>query len=484
MAMGHVALLLGGIVALSALLRGLFLSDKSLWLDETFSVWMAQLDGRHFLTVLMAEPYMMLYYVLLHFWLGLGESEFVVRSLSVLFAVATIPMLYALGARLFGARAGLLGALLLAVNAFHIMHAQNTRSYSLLTFLVTTSSLFFVKSIEHPTRRHWVGYVLTSVLGVYSHSYAALVLVAHVASLVFLPRRAVPWKSLVWSLSSIALLLLPLAMLVLMGGAQKYTWIPEAGFFTVLRAFSALAGAGGPPLLVAYLLCCLIALFQAMRGKSSAATAYWPWQYGFLLTWLFVPFILTLAVSVVIPAFSMRYLIICLPPVVLLAAFGIARVRPRWMFVGTIAVVVSLATYGIFKHYTSVREDWRALTRYVISEGKSGDAVLFYLRDGFIAFDYYSRRFNGLPDRPAIVFPPATETDYSMFFTHGVRRVPPSDALLDYLPSRYSRVWLIMTSMWEPSTVGQNIRDSLANHYHMVKRTEFPELAVWLYSHH
>jgi uncharacterized membrane protein len=66
---------------------------------------------------------MALYYFLLRFWLTLGGSEGFVRGLSVLFSVATIPITFFLGARLFGRRAGLLASLLLAVNAYHIHYA-------------------------------------------------------------------------------------------------------------------------------------------------------------------------------------------------------------------------------------------------------------------------------------------------------------------------------------------------------------------------
>ena len=37
---------------------------------------------------------MTLYYLLLHFWLKLGDSEFLTRSLSSVFAVATVPVVY------------------------------------------------------------------------------------------------------------------------------------------------------------------------------------------------------------------------------------------------------------------------------------------------------------------------------------------------------------------------------------------------------
>ena len=44
---------------------------------------------------------MALYYVLLRGWIHLGDSEFMVRALSVLMGVLTIPAIYYLGKQLF-----------------------------------------------------------------------------------------------------------------------------------------------------------------------------------------------------------------------------------------------------------------------------------------------------------------------------------------------------------------------------------------------
>src|SRR2546425_3307417 len=119
---------------LAAGLGFLRLGAKSGWLDEAESVAHARLGVRSLLHVLDGgDPNMGLYYVLLHFWIRIfGESESAVRGLSVLFGVLAVPAIYLVGARLFGRAAGLVAALLLAVNAFFIQYAQEARSYSLV----------------------------------------------------------------------------------------------------------------------------------------------------------------------------------------------------------------------------------------------------------------------------------------------------------------------------------------------------------------
>ena len=102
------------------------------------------------------------YFLLLHFWLMLGSSLGFLRGLSVLFSVATIPVIYALGARLFGRNAGLIAAWLLAINAFHIRYAQEIRGYAMVALLCDAGDLAarpqsagaFLRGAGRPIRPH------------------------------------------------------------------------------------------------------------------------------------------------------------------------------------------------------------------------------------------------------------------------------------------------------------------------------------------
>src|SRR5260370_29673726 len=129
------------ITLVAALLRLHGIASKSFWLDEGISVEIARLPWRQFFYVLRRrEINMALYYLLLHFWLALGTTEGFIRGLSVLFSVATVPALYALGARLFERVAGLLAAWLLAINAYHIRYAQEASGYALVVCLSTLAA--------------------------------------------------------------------------------------------------------------------------------------------------------------------------------------------------------------------------------------------------------------------------------------------------------------------------------------------------------
>jgi mannosyltransferase len=108
------------ITALALFIRLHLLGQNSFWGDELASVRRAQLDWQSFWELISGAPAMTLYYVVLRFWILLSDSEFTVRILSVIPAVATVPIIYLLGKRLFDAKIGVIAALLLVVNAFHI----------------------------------------------------------------------------------------------------------------------------------------------------------------------------------------------------------------------------------------------------------------------------------------------------------------------------------------------------------------------------
>ena len=217
----------GGVIAvttLAALLRLVYLGRESLWLDELFSVAFANLNGQTLWRVVStAEANMALYYYLLHFWIRLGQSEAMIRSLSAVTGLMTVPVVYLLGKRMFGTRVALLGALLLAANTFHIRYSQEARGYSLVVLLITLSCLFFVRAMERESRSDWAWYVVTGTLAVYSHFFALLVLVSGYASLVMFPPRNVPWRRLLVSVALIGFLTAPLAFYLLKYSTMSLT---------------------------------------------------------------------------------------------------------------------------------------------------------------------------------------------------------------------------------------------------------------------
>lgn len=430
----------------AAWLRFHGLTAKSFWFDEGFSVGIARLGWTDFLQLLWhREANMAVYYLLLRFWIKLGVSEFLVRSLSVVAAVGTIPVIYALGARLFRQRVGLIAAVLLAVNAFSVRYSQEARGYTLLVLLVTLSSWFLVRSIEERTSRDWWLYTLSAVLVVYSHFYGILIVGAQIASLIFLPRSLLDRARFFRFLRFFLYALLPLALFVWRTGSQPMSWIPPLNVHILAHFFRSLAGNGGNLLLaacaIAWLVAALTGLGLLVRQPRSIAG----WHYAFLLTSFVFPIVVVVLVCCFKSAFLARYLIVCLPASVLLVAAGISRCRPAWLRTAFLAVIVVLSVRGIVSYYRVdfdiARDDWRSASYYLLANARPGDGVFFYTSPGRFTFEYY-RLLAGKPaNDPLVIYPSSGEG-----FTYRDFLVSPLGEVLQNPLPEPKRVWLFLNN--------------------------------------
>jgi hypothetical protein len=95
-----------------AALRLLHLGAKSLWLDEPATVAIARLPWPQFKHIWWygEASFQGAYFLLMRGWLHLGQSEAWIRLPSAIFAIASIPLIYALARRLAGETAALASA--------------------------------------------------------------------------------------------------------------------------------------------------------------------------------------------------------------------------------------------------------------------------------------------------------------------------------------------------------------------------------------
>ncbi len=457
-------------LVLATLLRLFRLGTKSFWLDEAASVTLARLDWQSFwIAITHRQANMVLYYVLLRGWIKLGSSEFAMRSLSVVAGVAAIPAIYLLGTRLFGPRAGRVAALLLSVHAFHIRYSQEARAYSLLMFLAVTSCLLFLLSLKQPSRKNWAAYVLTSTLMVYAQAFGAWMLLAQWSSL-FFRRSEIAWKQFLCSAAMICLLISPLAYCLLFASdrTQLY-WLTRPTLQDACKFALDMTGNGGSLLLLAYGALALIGVGAGVGLRSHSASAD-SWKYWFLLTWLILPVALALVISLRWPVFEPRFLIFCLPPLVLLASDTLARIRSSVLFAAALMILLGLSLSGTYSYYRSRADaehtdDWRNATRYVLSQERASDSVLFSYSEERLAFDEYQRQFH-LSGSPIHEFPEQTDLELLR-----LRPSRPSPQLLNEIVAGYKRVWVI--TAFQPNQHSLPTETALKAHFSEYEERSF-----------
>jgi 4-amino-4-deoxy-L-arabinose transferase-like glycosyltransferase len=173
-----------------------------------------------------------LYYVLAWFWSQIfGLGEFGIRSLSALLGAALVAVAYFIGRRLGSHRAGLIAALLVAVNPLMVWYSQEARTYALLALLSALSFWAFVRALDQAEPRSMALWAIASSLAVLSHYFAAFLVGPEAVWLVLATRR----RSAILATAAVAAVGAALVPLVISQADNRTQWIEKLGLWSRVR---------------------------------------------------------------------------------------------------------------------------------------------------------------------------------------------------------------------------------------------------------
>lgn len=217
------------LMAAAVLLRVAFLDQQSLWFDEGVGLIFsgcAELSGclERMLDTRASERFQLVYPLLLHVWRqAFGESEIALRSLSVLFGIAALPVIWATARRSFGTMHATWTLAFAAFSAFTIVHAQEARPYTLFLLLAAAQIWLFMSARRGSGSARIALFLVTAVaswVGVFPLLFSVALALADLADR--------PWR-----LSSI--------------GAWLAWWLPAGLLCVPAVAYYGIAAAGTPP---------------------------------------------------------------------------------------------------------------------------------------------------------------------------------------------------------------------------------------------
>lgn len=488
--------------ATGAAVRFVCIACKPFWFDECFSVEVARIGWLNFLHLLWwREANMSLYYVLLRIWLHFGHTPFFIRSLSAIIAAATVPAIYWLARLLYDRRVALIAAALFAFNGYDVRYAQEARSYSLFVLLATLSSGFLIAWLQHPTRRNWRGYVVLSILAVYAHFYALLLIAVHGLVLYRMggtrfageqDEPALP-TALKRAWITIGIAVLPLLIFVAKTGAGPIKWIHRPGLVDLFQLYKHLAGGSSWILLLLMAAACVAAIFPLDRWLLRRAQSWEIWRSQFLLIWLLFPPLLTALLSFARPVFLARYMIFCLPAFLILAAVGLARLRQPWLLGSAWAAILVLCCQGISFVYANDFDDERdasgTATNVILDQAHPGDAILFHIAETRIPYEFFRSLRAGVNTAstsysgrlgPEIIFPHHdTGLDYRDFTGK------PTADLVRSVSAAHPRVWVMLMNngpAGKPDPTTEMLNKTLPESFPRWRTWEFARVEVRLYS--
>jgi len=210
----RVAIAVGTLTVLGAVLRFYRLGHQGFWFDEGNTALLVHLSpGKMLGLIPQSESTPPLYYCVAWVWARVfGYGEVGLRSLSAVAGILTVPIAFGAGAKLVSLRAGIIASALAAVNPLLIWYSQEARSYELLVLFSALSMLAFAYVLDRPTPRASAGWVIASALALATHYYAILIVVPQVAWLLMVHHRRRPVQAAVGVVALCGLALIPLAL--------------------------------------------------------------------------------------------------------------------------------------------------------------------------------------------------------------------------------------------------------------------------------
>jgi mannosyltransferase len=398
---------------------------------------------------------------------------------------------------LYDRRVALITAALFTFNAYSVRYSQEARSYALFLLLATLSSAFLVAWLREPSRRNRLGYIFASVLAVYSHLYALLLIVTHWLALKTFGSSVdnagtQVSRQLRRASIAIGLAVLPLLIFVAKTGAGPIRWISRPGLRDLFEFYEHLSGGSTWILPTLCAVGCAAATIPAGKRLLAKAQDWETWRTQFLLVWLFFPVALTASLSFFRPVFLGRYMIFCLPALLILVAAGLARLRPIWMLGAALVVVLLLSAQGILFVYGNDFEQERdasgQATDFILDHAQTGDGVVFYIPATRGAYEFFRSVLAGentaspdftRPFGPEILFPHhAAGLDYRDFTGK------PTTEFLRAIATSHPRVWIMLMNNGganpDPTTV--MITSALAGSFEKVQTWNFTKVELRLYS--
>lgn len=374
----------------------------SLWTDESITLSAAARTPAELWALLQRiDAVHGVYYAAMSGWTALfGDSAFAVRLPSALAAGATALGVLQLVRLLASNATAWTAALVCATLPRLTWGGIEARPFIFAAALAVWATYLMVKATRRPSAARWTAYGAVAAVGVAVNIYLVLLIVAHVATAMFLPRSR---RALIgWAIAAVAAVAVNAPIILLVRSQQgqlgdqgdrsassiarkvliNQLFLGETptadaapGWFTRAWQIGAIVAAA---LGLAAML--LAVIRRPATGDDRRALL------AVALPWLLVP---TVAIAVyavaVSPIYQPRYLTLTAPAGAILIAAGVRAMRARW-WVSAAAVVYVVAIGVVFASqripFAKSGSDWSAAADIVARDSMEGDAVYFAPRDG------------------------------------------------------------------------------------------------------
>lgn len=372
------------------------LGHEGFWIDEFYSMRDAAVFQKNPLEGYKDNQIRPLFYVLLSIWMRFGSSDAWLRSLSVVFAIISVFLIYRIGRRMLGENEGLIAATLLMTSPYFISHAQQVRMYDMSVCLGLAGALFLANALliepnQQPSQKALAGWALFRLLAILTFPLNLTLLIPDTLMILW---RFCREPAILVSLSKWLLLLLLLWSPAVVSVIRETS--PTSDYSTSRAQYVARPGLSnlifplkfwmvqtpvvliGPKVHLFYKffslpIFALIGAALIQKHKSPAL-----FQIG---AWLIVPLIPIIVVSsFAAQLWEPRYILFVSPYLFLLLAAGFTRLWRQWKPAAiVIAAIYVVAIGGALAQYFTVQnnQDFRFNIETIEQHDQPGDAIVW-----------------------------------------------------------------------------------------------------------
>ncbi len=366
----------------------------SLWGDEVTSLMSAQRPLPSLFTMLRhVDAVHGTYYFGLHWWVAVfGPSPFSIRFPSAIAVGLTVAAVVIVATRLGSARLGVIAGIVCCILPRVTYMGEEARSFAFSAAIVAWLTVILLELLrrEKAPIRLWVGYGALLAVGVYVFLYVALFALVH--ALILLSARAPGALLRRWA-TTVGVAVVAAAPIVIFAILERnqISYLASRDQLSPNTVFSAL-WFGAPWFAAAAWALIVVALVDAIRMRVRRSKAgvkadlfestRTPSLVLVSSAWLFLPTLLLVLGSAVVPSFTARYVSFCAPAAALLIACGIDALSRGRRWVDAIALVAlgALAAPIYLAQrtpYSKNDSDWAVISSVIGSHAVAGDAVVF-----------------------------------------------------------------------------------------------------------
>jgi mannosyltransferase len=379
----------------SALIRIYHIESQSLWFDEIFTVLITRLSLMESLVILIGDGvHPPLFYFLQRPISLLGESHLLVRLPAFIYGVFSVVLFYIITDKWIGRKCAVLAAIFLALSPFHVWYSQDARMYTLLTLLALASMAGYVTFLNRPSFLGNFIFVFLSCLAYLTHYFALFLPLIQFAHITINFSRFYP-RLRVWTALQI-LASVPLIIWVYLLAVRPYKyfsigWIPSPSLRDFLYTLTNYTVGFFEPLTIFHwliIIMCLTLVAMGIINKRLDRSFH-----TLLILWAFLPPVLIFILSYIRPTYVDRFLILSLPPFLMLMVIGLNSIRNRWanILVVFLMLVFSWRTLDLLIFSGNLhKENWRQVAEYLAENVKENEVIVARNIQTTLPFQYYS----------------------------------------------------------------------------------------------